>query len=156
MFFQNCFLEIFAQSIEIHLRHVFEIYSELFNPFLTNVRNNRREVFCRKVALKNFTKFTKKHLCWSLFSNKATAMFNRNTWNTRTRCEICSKLTIKTLDDVLTSISSEIMRKPRFSDDFRGNRRLDVVLMFFSRCVRHLNLYYKNSLPLLANRFMLI
>ena len=28
------------------------------------------EVFCRKDVLKDFAKFTGKHLCWSLFSNK--------------------------------------------------------------------------------------
>ena len=30
-------------------------------------RSNRREVFCKKVDLKNFTKFTWKHLCWGFF-----------------------------------------------------------------------------------------
>ena len=30
-------------------------------------RSNRREVFCKKDDLKNFTKFTWKHLCWSFF-----------------------------------------------------------------------------------------
>ena len=27
-------------------------------------------MFCKKVVLKNFAKFTGKHLCWSLFFNK--------------------------------------------------------------------------------------
>ena len=30
-------------------------------------RSNRQEVFCKKAVLKNFAKFTWKHLCWSLF-----------------------------------------------------------------------------------------
>ena len=30
-------------------------------------RSNRPEVFCKKADLKNFTKFTWKHLCWSFF-----------------------------------------------------------------------------------------
>ena len=33
-------------------------------------RSNRPEVFCKKVVLKNFTKFTGKHLCQSLFLMK--------------------------------------------------------------------------------------
>ena len=32
------------------------------------------KVFCKKVALKNFAKFTAKHLCQSLFFNKATGV----------------------------------------------------------------------------------
>ena len=33
-------------------------------------RSSRQEVFCNKGVLKNFTKFTGKHLCQSLFFNK--------------------------------------------------------------------------------------
>ena len=36
-----------------------------------NFRSSRPEVFCEKGALRNFTKFTGKHLCQSLFFNKA-------------------------------------------------------------------------------------
>ena len=34
------------------------------------LRSSRTEVFCEKGVLKNFTKFTGKHLCQSLFFNK--------------------------------------------------------------------------------------
>ena len=34
------------------------------------IRSSRPELFCKKVVLKNFTKFIEKHLCWSLFSSK--------------------------------------------------------------------------------------
>ena len=34
-------------------------------------RSSRPEVFCKKDILRNFTKFTGKHLCQSLFFNKA-------------------------------------------------------------------------------------
>ena len=37
---------------------------------LITKRRSCREVFCKKVILKNFTKFTGKHLCWSLSFNK--------------------------------------------------------------------------------------
>ena len=32
------------------------------------------EVFCKKSVLKNFTKFTGKHLRWSLFFNKVAGL----------------------------------------------------------------------------------
>ena len=35
-------------------------------------RSSRPEVFCRKGVLRNFAKFTGKHLCQSLFFNKET------------------------------------------------------------------------------------
>ena len=39
------------------------------NPFLTNVRSSLLELFCKKGVLRNFAKFTEKHLCQSLFFN---------------------------------------------------------------------------------------
>ena len=36
--------------------------------------SSRPEVFCKKGVLKNFTKFTEKHLCQSLFLNKDAAL----------------------------------------------------------------------------------
>ena len=43
----------------------FDIYTEQKQP---------PEVFCNKGALRNFAKFTGKHLCQSLFSNKVTCL----------------------------------------------------------------------------------
>ena len=37
-------------------------------------RNNRQEVFCEKGVLRNFAKFTGKHLCQSLFFNKVAGL----------------------------------------------------------------------------------
>ena len=37
--------------------------------FYANYRSSRPEVFCKKGVLKNFAKFTEKHLCQSLFFN---------------------------------------------------------------------------------------
>ena len=37
------------------------------------LRSSRPEVFCKKVVLKNFAKFTEKHLCQSLFLIKLQA-----------------------------------------------------------------------------------
>ena len=36
------------------------------------IRRSHLEVFCKKGVLKNFAKFTGKHLCQSLFFNKVT------------------------------------------------------------------------------------
>ena len=36
-------------------------------------RSSRPEVFCKKVALKTSAKFTRNHLCWSLFLMKLQA-----------------------------------------------------------------------------------
>ena len=37
-------------------------------------RNSRQEVFCKKVVLRNFAKFTGKHLCKNLFFNKVAGL----------------------------------------------------------------------------------
>ena len=37
-------------------------------------RSNRPEVFCEKGFLRNFVKFTGKHLCQSLFFNKVAGL----------------------------------------------------------------------------------
>ena len=37
-------------------------------------RSSRPEVFCRKGVLRNFTKFTGKHLCQSLLFNKVAGL----------------------------------------------------------------------------------
>ena len=39
-----------------------------------NDRSSRFEMFCRKCVLRNFAKFTEKHLCQSLFLNKVEAL----------------------------------------------------------------------------------
>ena len=50
------------------------------------LRSSRPEVFCKKGALKNFAKFTGKHLCQSLFFNKVvglwpTTLFKKRLWH---------------------------------------------------------------------------
>ena len=39
-----------------------------------DLRGSRPEVFCKKGALENFTKFTGKHLCQSVFLNKVAGL----------------------------------------------------------------------------------
>ena len=38
-----------------------------FNDTLKTGRSSRPELFCKKSVLRNFAKFTRKHLCQSLF-----------------------------------------------------------------------------------------
>ena len=46
------------------------------NWFLfVTLRSSCPEVFCKKGVLRNFTKFTGKHLCLSLFFNKVASLF---------------------------------------------------------------------------------
>ena len=45
---------------------------ELMND--TNIFNSRPEGFCKKGVLRNYTKFTGKHLCQSLFFNKVSLL----------------------------------------------------------------------------------
>ena len=40
----------------------------------TITRSSRLEVFCREGVLRNFVKFTGKHLCHSLFFNKVAGL----------------------------------------------------------------------------------
>ena len=41
---------------------------------LSVLKSSRQEVFCKKVVLKNFFKFTVKHLCHGLFFNKVAGL----------------------------------------------------------------------------------
>ena len=52
-------------SVSIHNSNLQFLATEIYKR-----RSSRREVFCKKGVLRNFTKFTEKHLCQSLFFNK--------------------------------------------------------------------------------------
>ena len=60
---------------------------------LTNMmvfyRSSRSEVFCKKGALRNFAKFTKKHLCQRTFLNKVVGLQGRRQRDTHTRTLFC-------------------------------------------------------------------
>ena len=42
---------------------------------MTKFRCSRPEEFCKKGAVRNFAKFTGKHLCQSLFFNKVAGLY---------------------------------------------------------------------------------
>ena len=48
--------------------------------FLLWPRSSHPDVFCKKVVLKYFAKFTRKHLCQSLFFNKVADLSMRLYW----------------------------------------------------------------------------
>ena len=56
-------------------------------------RSSRSEVFCKKGVLRNFAKFTEKHLCQSLFFNKVAdwglALLKKITLAQVFSCEFC-------------------------------------------------------------------
>ena len=56
-------------------------FEQIYKTFLQNEtirwitkRRSRREEFFKKGVLENFTKFTEKHFCWSLFFNKIAGL----------------------------------------------------------------------------------
>ena len=57
----------------------------LFNPIVisTFYRSSRPELFCRKGVLRNFAKFTGKHLCQSVFFNKVApaTLLKKRLWH---------------------------------------------------------------------------
>ena len=74
-----------ANFFMINLNVVVTFMLQLFNNNRETLakpvtcRSSRPEVFCRKGVLRNFTKFTGKHLCHSLFFNKV-AVIKKRLW----------------------------------------------------------------------------
>ena len=63
--------------IQSRVYHIYEICVQKYmlsliemKTLAVNYGSSHPEVFCKKDALRNFTKFTGKHLCQSLFFNK--------------------------------------------------------------------------------------
>ena len=46
-------------------------------PILTNTRSSRSYMLYKIGALKNLAKFTEKHMCWSLFSNRPVPLWKK-------------------------------------------------------------------------------
>ena len=65
--YKMCLSIMIIVSIKQHLTNISSSIHE-------KVRNSRPEVFYKKGVLRNFTKFTGKHLCQSLFFNKVAVL----------------------------------------------------------------------------------
>ena len=52
-------------------------------------KSSRAQVFCKKGALRNFTKFTGKNLCQSLFFSKVAGLIKKETLAQVFPCEFC-------------------------------------------------------------------
>ena len=64
-------------ALSINCATILESLNNYFR--LKKRRSSRPEVFCKKVVLRNFRKFTGKHLCQSLFLNKV-AVHTEHLW----------------------------------------------------------------------------
>ena len=72
-FFQACcqnFTVTLFQSDQTQYIEKVSFSKEFFKHIVKHFRSSRSEVFCEKGVLKNFTKFTVKHLCQNHFLNK--------------------------------------------------------------------------------------
>ena len=82
---------------------------------ITHNRSSCPEVFCKKGVLTNFTKFTGKHLCQSLFFNKVSdlrpaALFKKSMAQVFS-CEFCEISKNTFLTEHLWTAASEEKRK---------------------------------------------
>ena len=76
-------------------------------------KSSRPEVFCKKGVLRNFAKFTEKHLWQSLFFNKVTGLIEKENLAQVFSCEFCqicknifSYRTLEFLKIVFSSVGS--------------------------------------------------
>ena len=67
---------------------------------MVKVRSSRPDVFCKKGDLRNFAKFTEKHLCQSPFFNKVASL----------RSDACNFIKKETLTQVFSCEFCEITK----------------------------------------------
>ena len=66
--------KILQSNANLHINLSTKNYRDLIG-LPTNIRSNRSQMFFKIGALKNFTNFTGKHPCWSLFLTKLQALW---------------------------------------------------------------------------------
>ena len=89
-------------------------------------KSSHPEVFCKNGVLKNFAKFTRKHLCQSLFFNKVATLLKKILWHRCLLVNFAKFLRIlflqNTSDGCFSSdTSSSLKRFKKFSERAKGN-----------------------------------
>ena len=90
---------IFCAVIQEYVDHI----KNLASVYLRQCRSSRPEVFCKKGVLRNFVKFTGKHLCQSLFFNKLAGLRPTNLLKRdsgKSLCLCCNSISICLLNNV--------------------------------------------------------
>ena len=114
-FYKGIFLHVIAVRIIVSWCDIMKSYLQIkrARSFVFGVeksKNSRPEVFCRKGLLRNFAKFTGKHLCQSLFIKKETLVqvlscefgeISKNTFFYRTPLVTVSGKDVLTLEFLL-------------------------------------------------------
>ena len=77
-----------TMKVSVFLIRIIQLYQKYIS------RSTRPDIFCKKGVLRNFTKFTVKHLCLSLFFNKVAVEVACNFTKKETlvqvfSCEFC-------------------------------------------------------------------
>ena len=80
-------LSVFLYTLDTFLE-IFYHFSEKEINVTFSFRSSRSELFCKKGFLKNFAKFTGKHVCQSLFFNRVAdlrpaTLFKKRLWYRR-------------------------------------------------------------------------
>ena len=79
---RNFFLQLFQMKY-FHLLGIRLLEEFVSEAYSESWKSNRPEVFCKKGVLRNFSKFTGKHLCLSLFFNKLAGLrLKKRLWHT--------------------------------------------------------------------------
>ena len=84
--------EFLRQLSTVYVKHIGS--SGIDQHVFYHDRNSRPEVFCKEGVLRNFTKFTGKHLCQRLFFNKvaglrSATLLKKSLWHRCFFCEFC-------------------------------------------------------------------
>ena len=84
---------------------------------MQRIRSSRPEVLCKKGVLRNFAKCTRKHLCQSLFFNKAQACnfikkdeISKNTFSYRTLQVAASEESVQEKEHNQQSLLFKVLR----------------------------------------------
>ena len=78
-------------ALPVKVKQNYKLYALLGYPMTEGnlIRSSRPGVFGKKVVLRNFAKFTRKHLCQNLFFNKAAGLRQKMVQNLELPLTFC-------------------------------------------------------------------